>query len=231
LDGYPVTKIVEIPDSNLEEILRDELNIPEGDITNKDMLKLSYLTVSNMDIEDISGLEYASNLQNLFFEGNKLSDISPLKNLLNLKRLSFYGIQVRDLNPLACLNNLEEFTLRNCGLTGNEFAPLKKIKGLIHLDLGGNNISDLSEISNLTRLQSLSLNDNCIKDISALGNLTNLQKLQLGNNYADGNEITDISALGNLTNLYCLGLGGNKIIDISPHCCCIKNLNLCQARK
>jgi len=60
-------------------------------------------------------------------------------------------------------------------------------------------------------LTSLYLGGNEISDISLLGNLTNLTRLSLGSN-----QISDVSPLANLINLTSLHLDDNEISDISP---------------
>jgi len=90
-------------------------------------------------------------------------------------------------------------------LNGIEYAA-----NLMSLDLGDNQISDISALSGLTNLECLDLGENQISDISALSGLTNLKSLDLW-----GNQISDISALSGLTNLECLYLGENQISDIS----------------
>jgi len=72
------------------------------------------------------------------------------------------------------------------------------------LDLGGNSISDLSLLSNLTSLTALDLWGNEISNVSPLRNLTSLTELDLW-----GNQFADISPLGNLANLEVFVLGGN----------------------
>ena len=81
------------------------------------------------------------------------------------------------------------------------------------LDLGNNQITDVSPLCSLTNLTSLFLWDNQITDVSPLSSLTNLTELSLGNN-----QITDVSSLSSLTNLRLLSLGNNQITDVSPLC-------------
>src|SRR4028119_1691564 len=61
----------------------------------------------------------------------------------------------------------------------------------------------------LSSMTELDLGSNQITDISFLGSLTNLTTLHLGYN-----QITDISFLGSLTNLTTLNLSHNQITDI-----------------
>ena len=81
---------------------------------------------------------------------------------------------------------------------------------LTDLNLGSNNISDISALSGLTNLTFLNLSSNNISDISALTGLTNLTRLNLGSN-----NISDISVLSGLTNLTYLCLDWNEITDIN----------------
>jgi hypothetical protein len=72
------------------------------------------------------------------------------------------------------------------------------------------NITDLSDIENLTGLEDLRLENNSINDIGALDGLTGLKYLSLRNN-----KINDISILKRLKNLQYLNLKCNKVRDIS----------------
>ncbi|MCL1903824.1 MAG: leucine-rich repeat domain-containing protein [Oscillospiraceae bacterium] len=84
-------------------------------------------------------------------------------------------------------------------------------KSIKVLRLYNNQISDVSPLSELKDLTSLSLLDNQITDISPLSGLKNLEELDL-----HINQISDISALSGLTKLKILSLNDNKITDISP---------------
>jgi len=84
------------------------------------------------------------------------------------------------------------------------------LSSMTELDLGSNQITDISFLGSLTNLTRLDLNNNRITDFSFLGSLTNLTTLNLSYN-----QITDISFLGSLTNLTTLNLSYNQITDIS----------------
>ncbi|MEG3988715.1 leucine-rich repeat domain-containing protein [Microcoleus sp. S28C3] len=84
------------------------------------------------------------------------------------------------------------------------------LSSMTELDLGHNEITDISVLGSLTNLTTLSLRSNPITDISVLGSLTNLTTLDLGYN-----KITDFSFLGSLTNLTTLDLCSNQITDFS----------------
>ncbi|MFL0194337.1 leucine-rich repeat domain-containing protein [Clostridium sp. WILCCON 0269] len=73
-----------------------------------------------------------------------------------------------------------------------------------------NQISDISALSGLTKLQYLNLSGNQISDINALSGLTKLRYLNLFSN-----QISNINALSELTKLQYIDLSCNKINDIS----------------
>jgi len=123
-----------------------------SDPTPTDMLLLTSLFARGYGISDLTGLEYALNLESLALNTN---DISPLADLVNLKDLRIGYNQISNLSPLSGLSNLE------------------------YLDVHGNRISNLSALSGLTNLNDLRLSDNQISNISALQDLTSLSHLEL----------------------------------------------------
>ena len=90
-------------------------------------------------------------------------------------------------------------------------SPLSALTSLEWLNLGKNEIVDVSPLSALTSLEGLILRSNEIEDVSPLSALTSLKELNLRSN-----EIVDVSPLGGLTSLKWLSLEKNQIQDISP---------------
>ena len=129
----------------------------------------------------------------------------------DLDRLT--DLDASNLN-ITTLTGLEYCTsLTRLYLNGNQISDVSMLSNLIKLtflNLNGNQINDISVLSGLTNLKILWLNNNQISDISSLPNLTNLQSLLLSTN-----QISDISSLSNLTNLTKLYLSSNQIRDIS----------------
>ena len=222
---------VTIPDANLRSAIEAALGKTSGTpITEAEIETLTYLSAGNTGIRDLTGLEYATNLKNLWLrnnditdisalsdltnltvlrlEGNNITDISALSGLTNLKNLWLRNNNITDISALAGLTNLTELWLRNNDIT--DISALAGLTNLTYLSLSRNNITGISVLTGLTNLTLLSLENNNITDISALAGLTNLTSLYL---YA--NNITNISALTDLTNLTYLRLGNNSFTDIS----------------
>jgi len=223
--------VVTFPDPNLEAAIRLALHKTFEPIYASELAGLASLSADYRGIEDLSGLQYCTNLTYLDLGSNQISDISPLANLTNLTYLGLGSNQISDISPLANLTNLTDLNLAHNQIS--DISPLASLTNLIYVELGWNQISDISLLANLTNLTDLALESNQISDISPLANLTNLTYLNLGGNqisdisplanftdliylYLDSNQISDISSLANLTNLTYLGLGSNQISDISP---------------
>ena len=158
---------VKVPDPNLRAVLKAALGKASGDpITVAEMATLTHLEGDEANINDLTGLEFATNLTWLNLGGNSIRDISAVAGLSDLKRLFLTSNAISDISPLTGLINL------------------------IDLDLGGNSVSDISPVAGLINLTELDLHANSISDISPLSGLTNLKWLWLGDN-----AISDISVL------------------------------------
>ena len=200
---------VEIPDPNLRKAIETALGKEAGEaITKAEMETLTRLEAHEREVSDITGIEHAVELKELFLGGNQISDISPLQNLKKLSNVNLSWNQISDLSPLS------DLTITWLGLAGNQISdlsPLSEMISLGDLNVEGNQISDISALSNLTNLWWLHLHDNEISDISALSGLTNLQRLSL-----DRNPISDVSSLSRLVNLEGLSFSRTEVTDLSP---------------
>ena len=232
---------VHIPDPSLRAVIEAALGMKAGtDITQADMASLQSLrngchflvlsklgvwwkanrwicqpvdNTSEYEIRDLTGLEFAINLTELYLGRNRISDVSPLKDLTNLTHLSLGHNQISDVSALKDLTNLTHLFLSRNRIS--DVSALKDLTNLTHLFLGRNRISDVSPLKDLTKLVELDFEGNRISDVSLIESLMNLTHLSLREN-----EIVDIAALQNLTTLTYLSLRENQISDVSP----LKNL-------
>ena len=90
--------------------------------------------------------------------------------------------------------------------------PLAGLTSLTSLNLGDNNLSDLSPLAGLINLTRLSLYSTNLSDLSPLSGLINLTWLSLWN----CREISNLSPLSGLTNLTELNLFRSNVSDLSP---------------
>ncbi len=231
-------QVVKILDSGLRQTIEEALGkAPGAPITANDMLTLKSLDrwkwggSSGPETRDLTGLEFASNLERLRIAHNSVSDLSPLAGLTrlyhlglgansisdlapltgltNLRDLSIYSNEIPDISLLAGLTNLESLNIEDNSIP--DVSPLAELTNLDYLKLGHNPISDLSPLAGLTKLETLHLVRTPISDLSPLAGLTNLETVYLSNN-----SISDLSPLARLTNLETVYLSNNSISDLSP---------------
>ena len=201
---------VTIPHANLRARIEAALGKASGElITPADMRTLSYLSAPNAGISDLTGLESAANLTQLYLGWNNISDPSPLSGLTKLEELDLQSNNISNLSVLARLTNLEFLDIGSNAIT--DISPLSGLTKLTRLWLSGNRITDISPLSGLTNLTQLYPGWNNISDPSPLADLTKLKRLDL-----QSNNISNLSILARLTNLEFLSLGFNGITDISP---------------
>ena len=205
-----VASAVEIPDPNLRAAIEWELGkSPGAEITAQEMATLTYrLEAANANISDLTGLEFAIDLEILYLRNNSISDISALAGLTSLDYLDLSNNSISDISALAGLSSLYYLDLSNNNIS--DISPLAGLTSLDNLYLSNNSISDISALVGLTSLDNLDLSNNNISDISALAGLTDLLWLYLSNS-----SISDISVLAGLTSLDYLDLSNNSISDIS----------------
>lgn len=162
-------------------------------------------------ITDISVLSHLSNLERLNLSQNRIRDVSALSGLSRLTYLNLHANQISDLSPLSRLDHVDTLVLRF-----NEIGDISALSGMTRLqdlDLGGNQISDLGPLSSLEQLSTLCLWCNHVSDLSPLSGLAGLRVLNL-----DINHITDIGPLSGLSDLRDLDLASNGVSDLSPLC-------------
>lgn len=133
-----------MPNKKLQNLVAAALGKNAASLTKDDLLKLTKLEVSHMNIATTSndgihpyslqGLEFATNLTYL--------DLSW--NTYDMMMLGYDRGDITDISPLSALTKLT------------------------YLDLSSNHVSDVTPLANLTKLKTLNLNGNGVYDFSSL---------------------------------------------------------------
>ena len=224
---------VNIPDANLRAAISEALGkAPSAQITRNEMATLTHLEAHDAKISDLTGLEFATRLEEIRCNNNSIADLSPLAGLTKLHVIEFRHNAIKNLSPVKKLLNLgwlivdhnlisdlspvkDLINLRGLGIVDNSISDLSPIAGLIKLDriwMHENPPMDISPLSGLISLRGIHTWGTPI--VSGLSSLAKLPKLQVID--ICGGEISDISPLANLTGLKELYLVGNEISDVSP---------------
>ena len=218
VDKTPVTPeperlpgaFVHIPDINLRAAIAEALGkSPNAPITVQEMERLRELHAYGRGIQDLTGLQFATNATFLVLAENEISDLSPIAGLINVRDLRLNSNRISDISPYKGLRNLTSTSFRN-----NMVSDLSPIAGLINLDyltFSGNNVSDLSPIAGLINLRTIDFSNRNLSDISPLAGLINLKNI-----HCWGHAISDISPLAGLTKLERIDFCGGNISNLSP---------------
>ncbi len=228
------TTEVSIPDATLRAAIRAELGKPAGPITCADMEQVTSIDSQRSEISDLTGLQFAINLENLNLTGNRVTDLGPLTNLTKLRHLNMNGNPFASFEPLRKLTNLEELhlccnetritdvsplegltKLRAININGYELGDavvwplLAKFPDLSGLWIGRNDLQDLSPLLNYKHAFAIELVGTHIPDLAILSEFSNLTWLDLNNAV-----LGDLTPLHSMTRLTYLNLTGTGLHDL-----------------
>ena len=206
--------VVHIPDPNLRAAIAESLGKnPNAQITVEEMERLGPdLDARNRSIRDLTGLQFATNLNRLNLRDNRFSNLSPIAGLIQLRRLELDNdnpIQLSDLSPLGGLINLEylNFSYENV----SDLSPLGGLINLKYLHFTDSNVFNLSPLAGLVNLESLGFSRSNVSDMSPVAGLINLKLIRTW-----GSPISDLSDLAGLTKLEEIDICGGELSDLTP---------------
>jgi internalin A len=168
-------------------------------------------------MKDLTGLQYAKNIDSLSFEEGTIQDVSFLQEFKSLIHLVLPS-DVKGIETLHKLDGLVALTFdgpfRQMDELGQALAGMKSLEVLNIYDLDTEHVDGLAVLAgnpNFKWLNIYSSKDRKLKDISGLSKLVHLERLQL-----QGHLIDDLHALSSMTKLDILGLSNNRISDLGP---------------
>ena len=206
----PPPAVVEFADAGLRDIVARAIGKSAGEpLTATDLLTLRELDAADAGIEDLSGLEAASELERVVLAGNRVRDLAPLSSLTSLRSLDLSRNDLSDISALADLASLDVLLLSGNAL--RDLAPLSRLTDLRELDLADNAILDVAALSGLVSLEWLRLSSNRIENISPLANLSKLRLLMLNEN-----ALESLAPLDGLRSLEELHVARNRIVQAPP---------------
>ena len=229
---------VTIPDANLRAVIEESLGKASGTtITRAEMETLTRIEASNRGIRDLTGLEYAINLEYLSLQTTYLSKMSALSNLsalsklIKLRRLDLLGMQIElPADVFGGLHNLNSLSL---AYTQIEKLPRDVFSGLGNLQslslYSNENLTSLPDgvFDGLTNLRFLNLDSNGLAELPAgvFADLSGLEELWLrGNSLA---ELPD-GVFSGLVNLETLWMQTSRLSTL-PSGCIRRTHKACQS--
>ncbi len=200
------TEVMEIADAGLRDALLRRLRKAYSSWIGKgEIAELSGLVANNYAIEDLSGLEVATEMSRLDLVGNNVVDLGPLHDSRAARFYFLDGNDVENVGALADLSALRALTLTDNSI--EDVTPLATLDTLNYLALDGNSIRDVSPLPQ--NLRHLHLADNEISNIAALADIS-LYELSL-----DGNAISSLAPIAGQRLRY-LHMKRNQVADLAP---------------
>jgi len=209
---YDCSGVIHFEDPNLEKIVREEIQKPEGDILKEDVDDVKHLTGNSLGIISLQGIQCFSSLETLDLMDNNISSITPLGELINLRVIKLNYNDIVSVSSLADIESLEHISLINNNV-GNIISLSKLIK-LKEIYFSNNNIADISAIENLSDLEYVNFVDNKILNLPSLDKLINILEINLA-----GNRISSLDAFSDLSSSNYdryFGLYSNNVSDLKP---------------
>ncbi len=126
LSGCPIAEggAAFFADRALESAVRAELGKPLGFLSQGDLLDVTEIDASELNVQSLEGIQGCRNLTVLDLSGNQVRSISALENLVNLRVLDLGGNNVAQITALSGLFLLEELTLSGSAMEIIDWSPL-----------------------------------------------------------------------------------------------------------
>ena len=134
-------------------------------------------------------------------ELNWLGKLTPAK-LSELTGLQIIDTPIESLEGLQYCTGLDWLELSGCGIDDDDLKYIGSLPALFTLNLGNNNITDITDLSGLD-LGWLYLSGNNVSDLWPISGMTNLYELYLDENQLSGtNALKPITGLTGMRRLY-----------------------------
>jgi internalin A len=207
--GYTIGGVVEIVkfnDEAIETAVRKQLELDDTtEIFTNDLWSITEFTIpaEAVNCEVISQFSY---LRKLTVQAPQFEDFSFLTSLGHLEELTISGsvLSAKVLEYIGNLPNLVRLSLTDCGISN--ISALSNATKLTYLNLDQNSVQDVEPLSSLSALQTLSLRHNAMTNLEALARLAGLRSLDIAYN-----SVASTAPLAGCNQLRTLDISGNAL--------------------
>ncbi|MCW2287064.1 leucine-rich repeat domain-containing protein [Leucobacter luti] len=200
-------KIVNMPDAALRSAVIAQVG-GGSTLTRGALRKLQVLRSPNTGIADLTGLEYASQLDLVDLSRNNITSLEPLRGLSAIRHLNVSSTLITDISAVSTMS---EITYLQCNWTDvADIEPLRDKTQLWRIELAGTQVSNLDPVRDLVNMIDLYLEATPVSDISPLRGLVGLYTLS-----APDTEISDLRPVAGLPRLQIVNVNGARVSDLS----------------
>ncbi|MBC2254084.1 LapB repeat-containing protein [Listeria ivanovii] len=184
---------VNIPDTAFKTYLNGLLGQPStANITEAQMNTIKTISLNNLNITDLTGLEYAHNLTVLSINNINDNSYSQVEQLTSLQRLTIMGTDVtsNQIPDLSNLVNLQVLDLSHCKLDDSIFTKINNLPKVLSMDLSYNpKITNIMELKSLPELKSLNIQFCGVHDYRGVEDFPKLTTLSAYGQAVGGSEL------------------------------------------
>ncbi|EAE6033267.1 class 1 internalin InlK [Listeria monocytogenes] len=193
---------VNIPDSTFKAYLNGLLGqASTANITEAQMNSLTYITLANINVTDLTGIEYAHNIKDLTINNIHATNYNPISGLSNLERLRIMGKDVTS-DKIPNLSGLTSLTLLDISHSAHDDSILTKINTLPKvnsIDLSYNGaITDIMPLKTLPELKSLNIQFDGVHDYRGIEDFPKLNQLYAFSQTIGGKKLINSDIKGSV---------------------------------
>lgn len=248
----PVRKLYNMNSLNLSFVNVEDYS-PVGEA-----IELKWLDMSNTNLESVDFLSNLSRLQELRIENTSVSSLETLQGLKNLKYIYADSSKINDNSAFKfrqenpdCIviyktgelekwwNDLpkewNEYFTETYSLESppskenlhqilfvdslvitdkraiNDLTPITELKGLISISFTGTQINNLQPLSRLQNLKVIKCNQNPVSDLTPLSGLSSLTSIDIENT-----PVSDLGPFENFKKLMDINFSGTQVSNMKP---------------
>lgn len=138
-----------------------------------------WLSISNVNLSDLNGIERYQTLGHLDLRNNNISDLSPLAELQNLHSIYISNNTMLDLTPLTKCERLTTLGLRKMNIKNAH--AIGEIKNLTKFSIMEVALENLSFLQKTQPLNEITLSSPFLTNIGGLKGMTTLEVLTIIN--------------------------------------------------
>lgn len=171
--------------------------------------KLVKAVIDDLKLSHCPSPDEQTTFKQLSLQRLKIDDLNLLSGFTGLTNLNATRIGLKNIDAIVRMKNLVELKF---GSNQLDFLPsLKELTKLRYLDLSNNKLTSVEGLKLLKSLVKLDISENKISDLSSLSSSLYLEDLRMKNN-----KVSNIGFVSNHPQLNYLWLSYNQIVDLSP---------------
>ncbi|MBR4445258.1 MAG: leucine-rich repeat domain-containing protein [Solobacterium sp.] len=172
----------------------------------------AHIKEASIDVQDIQKLERIEKMSSLIFSDCTFESgsLEELNNITQLNTVEMH--HCTNVNTLAFANamtNLHTLQITECAINDSILSSVQFSEKMKTIDLSGNSLTLLPDLSACVNLASLNIRNNQITSLDPMAACTNLKELMI-----DNNPISDISLLEPMIRLTTVDLSGTQITSL-----------------